>query len=135
MPIEQLGSIDAFQSVSEALEPVSTSVSLPLLSLKPATGKTPFELECSKKLATVLSGETESVTEVGRIDVLTATSVIELKVARNWKHGIGQLLTYGFYHPDKDLQLVLVGKDANEYVDIAQFHCNRFGIKVSVFNF
>ncbi len=127
-------------NVAVWVEPQEPKVQAPTFSFQSTlfsctwASKTRYEIECSRRLAIVLNGSTEVTTEVGRIDVLTNSELIELKVAHNWKHGIGQLLAYGFYHQQRELHLILVGSNADEYVDIARFHCDRFNIKVSTFN-
>lgn len=125
-------------TVQEFLGPILKSESLldappAVIPQKIPSTKSAYELKCAKELAIALQGQTEVTTEAGRIDVLTVSEVIELKMAHNWKHGIGQLLVYGFYFPDRSLHLVLVGSNADDYLDIARQHCQRFRIQVSVY--
>ena len=90
--------------------------------------KLQVELEFSKKLAEKLGGKTEYANPAGRIDVLTSDFVIEVKVAHNWKHAIGQALVYSFYFPDHSPMVCLIGDDVYEYFDIAERHCGFLGI-------
>ena len=43
-----------------------------------------------------LDASVEVLTEVGRVDVVTPLYVIEVKVARSWKHALGQSLAYAW---------------------------------------
>lgn len=52
----------------------------------------------------------EVTTPAGRIDVLTPKLIIEAKAIRSWKAGIGQLVSYGAYFPDRKLVLFTFGK-------------------------
>jgi hypothetical protein len=46
------------------------------------------------KLAAQLGGITEANMPYGRPDVLTATTVFEVEPAKNWRHGVSQVLSY-----------------------------------------
>jgi hypothetical protein len=46
-----------------------------------------------------LGARSEVNTDVGYIDLLTDTLLIEIKAACTWKHGLGQLICYGRYYP------------------------------------
>lgn len=37
----------------------------------------------------------EAPCRIGKIDILTNTEAIEIKPTKNWKHAVGQALTYG----------------------------------------
>ncbi len=100
------------------------------VKILPLSSKNTFELSFCRELAIKVNGQTEVNTPDGRIDVLTSSCLIEVKVARNWKHGIGQLLVYGAYHPEKQLTLVLIG----EHCEICRYraikHCAKLNIDV-----
>lgn len=53
-----------------------------------------------KRLVRKLKGQTEVVTPVGRIDLLTETELIEVKPFHAWKAAIGQVLAYAHYYPN-----------------------------------
>lgn len=53
------------------------------------------------RIALEEKGETEVETKSGRIDVLTETKIIEVKVCRLWKHAMGQVLCYSTDYNDK----------------------------------
>ena len=57
------------------------------------------EKEIQKRLHKDLGGEIEVKTEFGYIDLLTKTEIIEIKVYRNWKSGVGQLIVYSEEFP------------------------------------
>lgn len=56
-----------------------------------------------------LGGHTEVQTPYGRIDLLTENKIIEIKTVKQWKSGIGQLLSYGQSYPDHEKVLYLFG--------------------------
>ncbi|MUH00374.1 hypothetical protein F7734_52140 [Scytonema sp. UIC 10036] len=94
----------------------------------PSTPKTLAEQEVSIRLAAVLKGVREVANNAGRVDVLTKEYVIEVKTASDWKHGIGQVLVYSLYYPNKKPVLLLFGEDIEIYRSIAQEHCARLNI-------
>jgi hypothetical protein len=65
------------------------------------------EARYSDALAVLLDGEREVECRTGRIDVLTAERVIEVKIS-DWWGGIGQLIRYEQSFPGKKLALYLV---------------------------
>jgi len=44
--------------------------------------------------------EKEVQTDVGYIDLLTDDHIIEIKISNNWKHALGQILSYGTFYPN-----------------------------------
>jgi hypothetical protein len=69
------------------------------------------EYALSLRLQAELGGFREVSTPSGNIDLLTADNLIELKAGERWTHGIGQLIAYGFHHPDKQKVLYLFDYD------------------------
>ena len=65
------------------------------------------EADLQKQLAQNLGGRTEVITPVGMIDVLTSEEIIEIKTWGEWKSAIGQILSYGFYFPDRKKRIHL----------------------------
>lgn len=86
------------------------------------------EQRMSNRLAAMLGGIREVPTLAGRIDVITDNHVIEVKNAAAWKHGIGQVIVYNFYYPEKKPALFLFGGNVKTYRAIAKQHCDRLGI-------
>ena len=86
------------------------------------------EQRMSNRLSAILGGKRETPTLAGRIDVITNNYVIEIKNAADWKHGIGQVIIYSFYHSDKKPALFLFGSNVKTYRAIAKQHCDRLGI-------
>lgn len=77
----------------------------------------------------VSSGEwvaKEVQTEVGRIDLLTNEYIFEFKQVKKWKEGLGQILVYSHYYPDRQRVLCLVGMITETYLQIVRDHCARF---------
>nr|AEX63341.1 putative KilA-N domain-containing protein [Moumouvirus Monve] len=54
-----------------------------------------------EKLLIKLGGSVEVKTKIGKIDLLTKDTIIEIKDYDDWKHGLGQLLSYSFFYPNK----------------------------------
>jgi len=63
-------------------------------TITPECDKVYRERVIRDKLALEYSGEVEVETKFGKIDVLTASMIIEVKTARSWKHALGQILAY-----------------------------------------
>lgn len=68
----------------------------------------------------------EVQTEIGRIDLLTDEYIFEFKQVKKWKEGLGQLLVYSHYYPDRHKVLCLVGMATESYLQIVRDHCTRF---------
>jgi hypothetical protein len=95
-----------------------------------ATPRNQLERNVIEAYCKQVKGVTEVPTGAGRIDFLTESELIEFKLAHNWKHALGQLLVYGFYYPNHDLVLILVGSQSKYYCQEAKKHCSRFGVTV-----
>jgi hypothetical protein len=74
-------------------------------------------------------GQVEVATKHGQIDILTPSKVIELKVAFNWKHAIGQVLVYGLSYPDKEKWVYLFDCEGIYQSEVVRA-CESFGIYV-----
>lgn len=81
-----------------------------------------------------MGGVIEVITPVGRVDLLTSEFIVEIKNAKNWKSGLGQLLVYHGYYPSHGMNLVLFGSSHSSFKEIVECHCLRFGIKVDWFS-
>jgi hypothetical protein len=68
------------------------------------------EKDYQRRLAAKLGGKTEVSTPVGKIDILTKSEVIEVKVAKNWKSALGQVKSYGKFYPNHRLRIHLFGE-------------------------
>lgn len=89
------------------------------------------EADCQERLAYKLRGEVEITTPVGRIDILTKKEIIEIKTAKDWKEGIGQLMVYSLYYPMHQRRLHLFGSVDESYRRMIRDHCFKFGIRVT----
>ena len=67
------------------------------------------------KIALEEKGQIEVKTEVGFIDVLTDTKIIEVKKYNHWKHALGQIECYGYFYPNRQKWIYLF--DTTEYTD------------------
>ncbi len=83
------------------------------------------------KLAKSLGGQTEVQTVDGRIDVLTAREIIEVKIARNWKHALGQILVYGKHYPYHQKRIHLYGNISEDSLQKAILICRSHNVLVT----
>lgn len=88
------------------------------------------ERDISRLLAEREKGTCEVKTPVGFIDVLTATTVYEVKEASQWKAALGQLLAYARSYPQHKAKLYLYGKVAGAQKTLIQEHCGALNIQV-----
>lgn len=89
-----------------------------------------------EKLHKELGGKREVVLpDRKRVDLLTETELIEVKHAKSWSHGVGQLLAYSLHHPSKQKRLHLFGlsstKNPRAVFDSAKTVCNSHKIKLT----
>jgi DNA-binding MarR family transcriptional regulator len=86
---------------------------------------------CRHRLKLELGGEIEVITAVGRIDLLTATEVIEIKNINEWKEGLGKLLAYSAFKPEHSKRIHLFGRCDLAKLALAQATCSEFKIAVT----
>lgn len=79
-----------------------------------ANSKRKDESKVRDSLAKKLNGQVEVSTPVGRIDILTEEEIIEVKNWNSWKCGLGQILVYGTYYPEKLKRIHCFGKPASD---------------------
>jgi hypothetical protein len=134
---EFLKSIGAMpESVEPVPIPEPKQTSVPAKVYKPSTemmARDKTERLACEWMAKHFNGCLEFNTPVGRIDVLSESTVYEVKQARNWKHALGQVLAYSHYFPDRQKTIVLVGK-VDQFIDAATYHCGLFGVDVLSFD-
>ncbi len=84
------------------------------------------------RLASTIPGsQTEVSTPSGRIDILTPTEVIEVKSVRQYKHAIGQVISYSCYHPERDRRIHLFGKVSAKHRQSIVRECRAEKIEVT----
>lgn len=89
------------------------------------------ESQVRDQLVLQVGGQIEVAVPIGRIDILTPHSVIEVKKGRHWMHGIGQLQAYGQYFPDRKKILQLFGNlPVQSNIDVIRTTCASVGIEV-----
>ncbi len=74
-----------------------------------ATDEVVHEKEIQQRMQKMFGGEREVHTPVGFIDLLTDTQLYEAKRAKDFKHALGQLLSYSKFYPNHELVLYLFG--------------------------
>lgn len=94
------------------------------------------EREIQLELQQKLHGEIEVKTPNGYIDLVTDRLIIEIKELSNWKHALGQILSYGVYYENKRKQLYLFGYDEDS-LDINELErikktCGVYNVDVIV---
>jgi hypothetical protein len=98
-----------------------------LTELKPSL-KTLKEKSIQLDLQRKLHGDIEVETPAGFIDLMNDEMIVEIKEYSNWKHAIGQVLSYGLYYPDKQKYICLFGEGDNN--DTIETVCSKYAIKV-----
>jgi hypothetical protein len=98
-----------------------------LATLEPGEGNATRERQIRDSLREELCAECEVETPVGFIDLLTDTKLIEIKVAADWKHAIGQLLCYSVFYPDHEMWLYSFDSTDDELIDQI---CSKYRIQV-----
>jgi hypothetical protein len=88
------------------------------------------ERDISRLLAEREGGQCEVRTPAGSIDVLTTTYVYEVKVARDWKAALGQVLAYAQAFPTHKPRLYLYGDTGGMTKKAIEEHCRAAGVGV-----
>jgi len=83
------------------------------------------------RLAKLLNGEMEvKAGDSGRIDILTADEIIEVKPVNLFKGAVGQLLFYKDYFEGRQLRLHIYGKPIKNFLEIYEV-CQKNNIKLT----
>lgn len=69
-------------------------------------------------------------TPVGRIDCMNSNEIVEIKSAKKWKEGIGQLMSYGYFYPKHRRILHLYGYVKPEVLKNVVKVCEKIDIRV-----
>jgi hypothetical protein len=97
------------------------------------------EKDVQKRLHSELGGQREVIVrdenKLGRIDLLTADELIEVKHIKNWSAAIQQIQQYSKHYPDRKLRVHLFGlndiSSPNEEYLAAKKILEKLEIKVS----
>lgn len=95
------------------------------------TEYTDTERQIRDRLKAELSGQTEVVTAVGRIDLRNYTEVIEIKEISDWKEALGKVLAYSAFKPEHSKRIHLFGKQDLAKLALAQTTCSEFNVIVT----
>lgn len=90
-----------------------------------------IERRIRDRMKAELAEEVEVVTAVGRIDLLTATEVIEIKNISDWKEALGKILAYSAFFAEHSKRIHLFGRPELAKLALAQATCSEFGITVT----
>lgn len=66
----------------------------------------------------------------GRCDILTDTEVVEVKRYSDWRHALGQILSYGHYFPGRSLRIYLFASPPEPEFEISVI-CGTYRVDVS----
>ncbi len=83
------------------------------------------------RLMSVIGGQPEVSTPVGRIDLLTDTETIEVKYVADWKSAMGQVLAYASFYPYHTKRIHLFGEQGEAPVSVALAICSQQSIVVT----
>lgn len=89
------------------------------------------EKSVQNRLYEELGGDREVQVLAGSIDLLTCTEIIEIKNARDWKSGVGQLMVYGYDYLSHSKRLHIFGKTSGSYQRMVEKYCYPLRIKVT----
>lgn len=93
------------------------------------------ELVWQQLIAKRTKGALEVITPIGNIDVLCDSSLYEVKHVKQWKHALGQVLAYGYFHPSKSKRLYLFGVATKKLKTKIQTICNFYHVHVDFTEF
>lgn len=74
--------------------------------------------------------EIETQTPVGNIDCENEHTIYEVKRKSHWKSGLGQLLAYSIFRPNKSKVLVLFDNTQKVCVTHVEKVCKEYNVKV-----
>lgn len=118
-------------SVYEAIAKLKAAGFLPEWIVLRKADYADTERQIRDRLKADLDGQTEVVTAVGRIDLLTESEVIEIKEINNWKEALGKILAYSAFFPKHSKRIHLFGHPNLAKLALAQATCSEFGITVT----
>jgi len=91
----------------------------------------PIERSIQLSLQEKMGGTIEVDCLAGKIDLLTATEIIEVKLVKNWKAALGQILIYGNYYPSHQKRIHLFGETQLSYLEMIRGHYSQFNVLLS----
>jgi hypothetical protein len=83
-------------------------------------------------LANAYKGEREVKCNSGIIDILTNTLLIEVKAAKDWKSGVGQLIAYSREYPNHLKYLYLFGAIPIKTLESCIYVCKQNNIELTI---
>ncbi len=88
------------------------------------------EKEIQKELQVKYNGLVEVETPVGYIDLLTDNIIMEIKTYTNWKHAIGQVLSYSTFYSDRNKYIYLFDRPDGSDDTFIKEVCDKYQITV-----
>lgn len=122
------GNASAFDNLYGA---VLTSLALDARIDRIAEPAKESESSVSDRLAVAVQGKREVRVPTGRIDVLSATQIIEVKAARKWRGAIGQVLDYAQFYPKLEKRIHLFDARGGFDFSTIMAACSAVGVIVT----
>jgi hypothetical protein len=101
------------------------------MSTTPKPAGKGVEKVVQERLSRNLDGKMEVLTPVGKIDILTSTEIIEVKVAASWKGALGQVIAYAYFYPSHQKLIHLYGAAHSDSKGYIEKICKASGVIVT----
>jgi hypothetical protein len=88
------------------------------------------EFTIQKRMQEELGGKMEAYTPIGRVDLVTATEIIEIKKIEDWKEALGQVIAKAQTFPNHNKRIHLFGPSSKILKKITA-HCQVLDVLVT----
>jgi hypothetical protein len=88
------------------------------------------EFTIQKRMQAELGGKMEAYTPIGRVDLVTATEIIEIKKIEDWKEALGQVIAKAQTFPQHSKRIHLFGASSQSLKKIT-VHCQVLDVLVT----
>jgi hypothetical protein len=122
--------INEWKSMNENNEKYKKAIE----NIKPDEEKEQVEKIIQLYYKNKIGGEIEVETPFGNIDLLTDTQIIEIKIASQWKHALGQILSYSEFYPLHEKWIYLFDMNHLSF-DQIQIFLKKFNVKLFIVNY
>jgi hypothetical protein len=103
---------------------------IPMSDNRKISSKT-IEKEIQHEMWNFYGGDKEVLTPVGKIDLLTSSELIEIKVMHRWKDALGQILAYSHFYPSHLRRIHLFGETHSRSKNDIEEICGKHNITVT----
>lgn len=119
------------QTVNGAFSELHTAGILPQWITFRGKASAFVERQIRDRLKNELNGQIEVITDISRIDRITASEVIEIKNLDDWKEALGKILAYAAFFLEHNLRIHLFGRADLSKLAAAKATCSQFDIAVT----